>query len=620
MGIQLSGFNSGLPVDDIIAKLMEVERRPIQLMQERKAKYNLQRGIYSNVQSRVNDLLKAVETLTKRALDGSSIFDNKIGKSSDDTIATATATKDAAPQSLLLEVKSLPTATKATSTSLVGRFDNATQLSQLGITDGNFTIYSNGTAHTISVLATDTMGDVFAAINAAVPEITVDPTIVNGRVQIQYTDGSTIQLGSGGDTTNFLSKTHLLTGINDPATDTITASQVNTTIRLDQLVSAAAANLNTAVADGTFTINGVSFDTTGKSLNQIIGEINSNASVKVRASFNMGSNKLELTSTETGSSLISLGDNSNGGGTSNFLQAMGLISPLGDSTASQTAGKNTEFVLNGVTMYATSAVVDETVHGVTGVTLNLKQAAPGSAISIDIAKNKEGVKSAIKEMVNKINTVISYIDEQTNAEKKAPLASDSRLKSFRNQLRTMVTSQVAGLSGSAYDSLQQVGISTGAVGATSGTASATLIFDESKFDAAYDADPDTIRRLFIGQDLTGAQDGSAADDNMLGTVTRIWQLVDDAQFTTGGGGTAFGALYNGPGPNDKGLFPSYQTSIQKRIADIDESIDRAEERLLLREKTLRQQFLAMERMIGQMQAQGNSLNGLINQLTANNGK
>ncbi len=617
MGIQLSGFNSGLPVDDIITKLMDVERRPIQLMEERKGKYQLQKGIYSNVQSRVNDLLTAVEKLTKRAVDSSTIFDSKVGTSSNDTIATASATKTASPQTLSLEVKSLPTATKATSTSLVGRFDNSTTLAQLGITDGSFTIYANGTAHTINVLSTDTMGSVFASINAAVPEITVDPAIVNGKVQIQYTAGASIQLGSGADTSNFLAKTNLLTGINDGGTQTITTSQVNTTINLDALVSAGAANLNTAVTDGTFTINGQSFDTTGKSLNQLINEINANTSAGVKASFNKGSNKLELTATSTGSALISLGDNSNGGGTSNFLQAMGLIDGSGNSTTSQTAGKNTEFVLNGVTMYATSAVVDETVHGITGVTLNLKQAAPGTTVSITVDKDKSSLKSAIKDVVTKMNNLISYIDEQTDAEKKAPLAGDSRLKSFRNQLRTMVTAQVAGMSGSAYDSLQQAGISTGAVGASAGTASATLIFDESKFDSAYDADPDAIRKLFIGQDLTGGLNGTAADDNMEGTLTQIWHLIDDTQFTTAGGGTGFGALYNGPGNNEKGLFPGYQVSMQKRIDDLDKSIDRANERLELREKMLRQQFLAMDRAIGQMQSQGNSLNGLINQLSAN---
>ena len=600
-----------MDVDGIISQLISLERRPIDLLTTKKTTLTNQKTAYAGVASKVSELLAAVDKLTKRAGDGSTIFDAKAGTSSDTTIATATATKNAANQSITLEVQSLPSATKARSTNLVGKFDNSTTVASLGISAGSFTMYSNGTAYSIAVGAGDTMGDVFNTIEAAIPDGVIDtsnpPTIVNGKIELNYYAGNTIQLGAGGDTSNFLAKTSLLTGINN-GTDKITASQVNTTINTAVDISTAAANLNTAVAGGsTFSINGVAFDSTGKTLTSIISEINA-SSAGVNATFNLGSNKFELVSKTTGSTLINLADTSG-----NFLDAMGLIS-AGNSTASQTAGSNSQFVLNGVTMYATGTTVDETVTGLTGVSLKLNKAAVGTTVNITIGRDAAAVKTAIDDVVKKFNTVISTIDTQTNAQNKAVLAGDSRLKSLRNELRTLVSSAVGGLSGNAYDSLQQAGISTIA---SSGSATPTLVFDSSKFDTAYAADPDAIRKLFAGQDLGGALQGSSGDDNLEGTFTRISQLIDESTYTLANGTTGFGALYNG-GTGAQGLFPSYQISMDDRIKTLNDNITKGEERLTKKEKLLRQQFTAMDKLVAQYQAQGNALNSLISQLNSSN--
>jgi flagellar hook-associated protein 2 len=291
----------------------------------------------------------------------------------------------------------------------------------------------------------------------------------------------------------------------------------------------------------------------------------------------------------------------------------------GTNTAgSQTAGSHAEFVLNGTTMYATSTTVDSTVTGLTGVTLNLKQAKAGTTIQINIQKDTDALKAAIKDVVEKYNAAISYIDQQTDAKNDMPLASETRLKSLRSQIRNLFTSQVGALSGTSYDSLQQVGISTGPVGSSAGNATPKLQLDESKLTAALAADPTTVEKLFIGQNLTGALNNTAFDDNMEGTFTKVFQLLADQTYTDGNGNTGYGALYGGTGENNKGLFAAYQSAAQKRIDTINKSIQKAEDRLLIKEKTLRQQFLAMDRMIGQYQNQGNALAGLIAQLTANN--
>lgn len=606
-----SGYNSGLPIDDIVAKLIAADRKPADILASQKTTLTKQQSLYTTVQNKVNDLLTSIKKLTNRNFDGTTIFENRTTASSNTAIATASATGKASPQTINLEVKTLPTATRSTSTAGVGKFDNSTTMTELGVTAGNFTIYGNGTAYTVAVAANDTVGNVLNAINAAVPDgvIQNNPTIVDGKINIAYEGGAAtkIVMGSGGDTSNFLSITHLLTGINDQSA-TITASQRNTTIDLNQTVSSAAANIATPVTDGTFFLNGVSFDTTGKSLSQIIDDIN-NSAAKITASFNKGNNTLELKANDTGSSLITLG-----GGSGNFLTAMNLVSSA-DTTTSQTAGTNAEFVLNGTTMYATSTTLDETVTGLSGVTLNLKQAQVGTTMQLTVQKDTDSVKAAVKDVVDKYNAAINYIDQQTDAKNKAPLSGEVRLKSLRNQIRGLFTSQVGALGSTAYDSLQQVGISTGAVGSTSGTATPNLQLDESKLLAALTADANSVKKLFIGQDLGGTMNGTTGDDNMEGSFTKILHTLADQTYIDGSGNTGYGALYLGTDDSNKGLFAAYQSRAQKRITDLNNSIQKIEDRLAIKEKTLRKQFLAMDKMIGIYQSQGSALNGLMQQFS-----
>lgn len=612
----VGGFNSGLDINSIISQLISIEHRPIDLMQQREDTIKKQQTAYSNVQSKVNDLLTSIKALTARDFNGKSIFDNLIASSSDATAVSATVTSSATPQTLSVEVKALPTSTVATSTAGVGTFNNATTAADLGITAGNFTIFTKQTstdtptATVISVASTDTMSTIMTRIkNALKPDVS-SPTvsIVDGKINIDYSSRLTAQVsfGSGSDTSDFLSKTFLNTAIDDGA-GTITSSQRITTINLNQAVSSASANIATPVTDGTFSINGVSFDTTGKSLSTIITEIN-NSSAGVTAAFNKGSNTFQLTSKTAGSTMIGLQN-----GTSNFLTAMNLISGT-DTTSSQVAGHNAEFVLNGTTMYATSATVDETVTGLTGVTLNLNKAQPGTTLQVTVAKDTDSLVKAIKDVVAKYNTAINYIDDQTKVDTSAstngksanngPLAGENSLKQLRAQLRSMFTQGVAGLAGSSYDSLQMVGVSTGAVGSTSGSASATLQLDETKLRAALTANPNNVRKLFIAQDLPAGTPGT--DDGFNGTFTNILHYLSDTTYKDGSGNTLFGALYNG-GDGSQGLFAAYQGSAQKRISQLDDSIKKAEDRLTIRQQTLQKQFLAMDQLVGQYKNQGSAL-------------
>lgn len=652
----VGGFNSGFDVNGIISQLLAMEQRPITLMTQKRSTISRQQAAYTSIQNKARSLFSAIDQLARRDVaTQKTMFDNMRATTSDSNSVTASVSNSAAPQTLNVEVLALPTATVANSTEGIGRFDATMTNTELGITAGNFTLYTQvgatQKAYQITIADGDTMGDIMAdmqtAIQTDIPGATVG--IVDGKIQINRGgSGNAVTFGAGGDTSNFLEKTFLNTAvaINDGGVFTTTASQRVSTVSRDTAVTTAGANLGTTVnANSEFKINGITFNADGKSINTIIDEINK-SEAGVTASFNRGTNSFQLTANNTGSNLISLEDV----GAGNFLQAMKLINGT-DAISSQKAGNNTKFVLNGQTMYATSDSVDETVTGLTGVTLNLKKVAAGTTTQITIQKDNDAIVNQVDDIIKKYNSLIDEIAKQTKIDPEAtktgasasngPLSGDSRIKSFRNQLRSIFTQSVGGdLANTAFESLQMVGISSSAkaIGSTSTTettdentteeastedssstsssstsssADGKLYLDKNALRAALSADPAKLKRLFIAQDLpVGA---SGVDDGLDGTFTKLQRFLTDKTYTDGSGRTGFGALYN-LGDSGRGLFATYQDSAGKRIKAIETSIERANDRLAIKEKTLRQQFLAMDRMVGQYQRQGTALAGLSAQL------
>ena len=60
MAISVGGLMSGLDTDSIISQLVEVERYPIQKLQEKEADYQLQLSTYGNLKGTLSDLRSAI--------------------------------------------------------------------------------------------------------------------------------------------------------------------------------------------------------------------------------------------------------------------------------------------------------------------------------------------------------------------------------------------------------------------------------------------------------------------------------------------------------------------------------------------------------------------------------
>ncbi len=113
-GITFSGIASGFPTDEIIEQLLELEQRPIDLLEGRKASFEEKLAIFQDLNTRTLTLRDALRKLDNMNLLGTDLsveeeFRRYAATSSNSTIVTATAASTATPGSLVIEVQQLAT-------------------------------------------------------------------------------------------------------------------------------------------------------------------------------------------------------------------------------------------------------------------------------------------------------------------------------------------------------------------------------------------------------------------------------------------------------------------------------------------------------------------------------
>jgi flagellar hook-associated protein 2 len=212
----------------------------------------------------------------------------------------------------------------------------------------------------------------------------------------------------------------------------------------------------------------------------------------------------------------------------------------------------------------------------TGVDVTLTtgaDAAGANTATITIGRDAQGMSDKVKALVDAVNSVLTDIGTQTGydaaTKKSGPLAGESMLRDLRGQLLSAVTNGVGG------KSLVDVGIQTDRYG--------KLVFDETKFKAAYAADPSGAAAKFVD----GTTPGFAQ------TVAKITQTASNST-----DGTLTGAI-NG---------------MNSAIGRMEDDIADWDVRLEQRRTMLQRQYGALEVALGKMQNQASWLAGQISSL------
>lgn len=631
---RIGGISTGLDTAGIIDSLVNIERQPQLLMQRNQQILTWKREYWGEI----NTKLLSAKTALAKLLDRNVLLGKKT-TSGDDKVLTATADGTAAAGEYTVTITSLASETQVRSGAgalgfgLGGQVDVTqavnSDASKLGvkINSGTFTI--NGVRFTIN--SGDYLGtgntadpqDIIGKINAqsGTTGVTASYDSVSDKLVLTTSSGN-LNLGAGGDTSNFLSATGLLTAPLEGGTTRRTMGHLG---RLNPDQTLATANFATAVTDdgtgnGVFKINGVeiTYDVANDTLNKILTRIN-NSSAGVVASYDATTDRLLLRSKSTGSLSVTLEEVA---GKGNFLTAAGLTEAAGGT---QTLGSNAVFTVSGFNdgqpITRTSNSVSDVIRG---VTLNLKDDT-GAPVTLKIEQDIEAAKQTVKDFVNAYNGAVSLIntrlsekkvtkkdwEDMTDAERKSGiLRGESALVDLKSRLSQVVSAPVEGLS-PLMDALSDIGIKLGVTTSSSDTTTGengTLVLDEAKLEEALRNSPEAVADLFFGD----ADHDGKIDKDAKGVPTErgvavqldyyLLQLTDSRTVSRGGVSVK------------NGLVPRQQDVLTTRIDDLQDRIDAYDLRLELYEQNLVRQFTMMEQIVGQYQAQSSWLSNQIAQM------
>ncbi len=198
---------------------------------------------------------------------------------------------------------------------------------------------------------------------------------------------------------------------------------------------------------------------------------------------------------------------------------------------------------------------------VTGLTLDLKAAAPGSPTTVTVGNDSAGSGKLIDEFVKAYNGLVKSLRALTayNADNGSggPLLGDPTARNFLNSVRNEVVRAVNG--NGAFTMLADLGITTEVDG--------SLVVDSARLGEALAAGFEDVGRLF-----TTAETGVA---------TRLDALL--ARYV-----------------DDNGLIEARTEGLQARVEDVAKAREALEFRLQKVEERLRRQFSALDGLVAQL--------------------
>ncbi|MBX7231720.1 MAG: flagellar filament capping protein FliD [Bdellovibrionales bacterium] len=211
-----------------------------------------------------------------------------------------------------------------------------------------------------------------------------------------------------------------------------------------------------------------------------------------------------------------------------------------------------------------------------GVTLELRQSAPGRQINVSVKENSEVVTGKVKTFVDAVNAVLSFIQQQNNLNKDTDtsqtLGGDGLLRSVENRLRRLIQDPQFGLG--TINRLSQLGITFNRAG--------TLDYKEDVFNKTLTKDPTAVQKFLAGDGYsTGFMSAVKREVNSLLNIN-------------------FGPVTN----RRKGL--------QDQITQMDDQIARKERQLAVKEESLRRKFSQLEETMSRIKSQGGALAGFTN--------
>lgn len=613
---RIGGLASGIDIDQWVSDLMKAHRQPLIKKQQNKQIWQWRQEEYRAINTSLLNLRNEVFNLK---LQGT--FLTKTTTSSNQSVVTASAGASASATTYQIKVKQLATvATNSSAASICKKIISSESLTEVNITESNNQFRLTYGGETVEIILAegnyggsegktlnDLVTDIQTAIDTALKgEGKVKVSLTGNRLELTalpQADGPTpvIKVNSGTDNDalevlGFKDGQSTALDLNAPLASQMDKFATSFTLDADNVFS--------------FTINGqeFTFDADTDSLNSVIAAVNANKAAGVTMFYDEVTDRIAITTTQTGdnragaeiavegeflTSALQINMDNEQGGEDAVLEINGL----------QTTRKTNTFTTNGVTF---------TLHGVTA------EGFDGTATTVTVAHNIDGVFNSIKAFVDKYNEVIAAINDKLNEQRYSDyypltdeeieegkltdtqidkwqekarsglLKNDSLLRGTVYAMRNVLASVVTGLTGKvtvtkSSQSVTTVANSLSVIGITTGDyrENGKLHLDENQLREALQSNPEAVMELFTKSSEVTAEQGLAY--RLYDTINHeISKITDKA-------GRAGSLVDN--------------SVIGKTIAQLDKDMYKLEDKLAQLEDRYWRQFTAMEKAIAQLNQQ-----------------
>ncbi len=498
MGISVSGIASGLDVDGIIGQLLGLEQRSILILQRKIGLLEARKAAYNDLDGRLSVLRSAA-----RGLDDTGLFADMDVSTSDDTLASATATAEAADGRYSLVVKQI-----ATQHRMAAQGFADTDVTGVAQAAGTFEFQvGEGAAQSVAVDASTTLRQLTDAINATNSGVRAD--IVND-----------------GTATN---PYRLVLTSSEPGEDNL-ISVTNNDSDLDfankAIEAAVADDDNAADYTGTVTSGGAY---TGTANTSFVVEITTGGRADGTAKFQY--------STDGG---LSFDDN---GGAGYDVTSAGPIA-LADGVTIEFTDDGTDLTVddrfdidvfnpeletpqdaiinvNGLDIRKSSNSISDVFDG---VTFSLNNADPTKTVNLDVDRSVGDVAGALAGFIGAYNGALGFLSAQfaydpNSGAAAPPLNGDSAARQIQRSLKDFVGGRISVLGDDVVSSLSELGVETN-------QETGLLSLNTADLNAVLDSDPGAVERL-----LTSFGEVVNGDAEFLDRTSKTEQGTYDVRIT-----------------------------------------------------------------------------------------
>ncbi|WP_448531454.1 flagellar filament capping protein FliD [Pseudothermotoga sp.] len=564
--LQFGGLASGLNTADIVDALMRVESKPAERLYQKYESLGLRQKAYQQLEKK----LESFETFLASFKLQATLMAKKVSIDSDRVSISASAA--AVVGTYQIKVLSIASRSSMTSGRTIGpEVDPSTNFGDLvyryNPTDSVLKIQVGATVHTVNISSQDTISDIVDKLDDIFGNGNV--RFENGKLIIKSSQAFAIQTIQGTFSRVF--------NLNDApivqeAGEYVLRSTAHVgAVSMYKTLSQISTYRGISIQSGTFKINNVEINVdTNMTLKQLIDVINS-SNAGVTAAYDANSDRLIVTSNQTGANAISFEDNG-----TNLLTLLGLDVGqfnIGGVTHVQLSSDG----VNWIDLYSSST---EFSH--MGLSIKVKGLIQ-TPLNFSVENNIDSIVSKIKEFVNKWNELMEYIynkynekpvtdkkQEELSEEEKLQgmLQRDSLLNEIFFKLRGFITTRIEG----EISYLWQIGIRTSSYGYQN-MKMGKLELDEDRLREVLRQDPQKVWAFF------GDTKGFAQQvQSYVRELTKFGGRIDNIAGISG--------------------------TITKQMRSLAKELQNWLERLQKREAYLWSKFSAMEEVVSRMQAQG----------------